>query len=246
MTTVSQSDPGVLVDLLGETRALIVERLRRQAHSVPELAAELGLTEVAVRRQVQVLERDGLVDAETVRKPGRGRPVAHYTLTDKARRLYPDGSAAFAKELLTFLEEEHGRAALLGFLRWRQQRQGARYAEALAAAEPEDHEASATVLAELLSEDGFLSEVETVTDEDGRTYLELRQGHCAIKDVAEEHPEVCAYEAALFQKLLGGKLSRRQTIAGGAQACVCHLTPATELQSITAQRSGAIHDGNKG
>lgn len=250
MTTVPHSDADALVDLLGETRARIVDRLRRGARSVPELAAELGLTEVAVRRHVVVLDRDGLLSAETVRKPGRGRPVACYALTDKARRLYPDGSAAFANELLTFLEEEHGRPALLGFLRWRQERQGARYAAALAQAHPADHEEAATALAGLLSDDGFLSEVATVTDGEGRTHLELRQGHCAIKDVAEEHPEVCAYEAALFQKLLGGKLSRRQTIAGGADACVCHLTAAGEdpetTTTTTTQRSGAIHDGNQG
>jgi hypothetical protein len=31
---------------------------------------------------------------------------------------------------------------------------------------------------------------------------------------------------ALFQQLVGGKLSRRQTIAGGAGECVCHIAPA--------------------
>jgi predicted ArsR family transcriptional regulator len=59
--------------------------------------------------------------------------------------------------------------------------------------------------------------------------LRLVQRHCAIEDVAREHPEICAHEAAAFARVLGGdvRLSRRQTIAGGATACVCTVTPAS-------------------
>jgi predicted ArsR family transcriptional regulator len=79
-----------------------------------------------------VLERDGLVGAGSVRRDGPGRPSASYGLTDKALRLFPDRSGEFANELLSYLEEEHGRGALLGFLRWRQAQQGSRYAAGLA------------------------------------------------------------------------------------------------------------------
>jgi predicted ArsR family transcriptional regulator len=65
--------------------------------------------------------------------------------------------------------------------------------------------------------------------------LQLRQDHCAIKAVAEEHPELCAYEASTFRKLLGAKLSRRQTIAGGADACICHITPIPDDNGATSQ-----------
>ena len=58
---------------------------------------------------------------------------------------------------------------------------------------------------------------------EGATMLELRQEHCAIADVARDHPELCAYEAAMFQRVLGASVSRRETIAGGANACVCTI-----------------------
>lgn len=214
-------ESATLVDLLGDTRASIVDLLRRQAQSVADLAGQLDLSEVAVRRHLQVLERDGLVDAETVRRDGPGRPRACYTLTPRAERLFPDNSAQLANELLAYLEEEHGREALLGFIRWRAQRQGGRYAEALAVARPGNEVGR---LAELLSDDGYLAEAEQVESADGRTVLELTQGHCAIKDVAEAHPEICAYETQLFSQLLGANVTREQTIAGGAPACVCHIT----------------------
>lgn len=111
-----------LVGLLGESRGRIVEALRRTPHSVGELAELIGVSEVAVRRHLSVLERDGLVAAETVRRTGPGRPCAKYHLTDRGRRLFPDQSAQFACELLEFLEEEHGRSAVLRFYQWRQNR----------------------------------------------------------------------------------------------------------------------------
>ena len=71
-----------------------------------------------------------------------------------------------------------------------------------------------------LSDDGFAARV--TAGADGRT-LTLLQSHCAIEGIAREHPEICAHEAALFTRVLGTKVSRRDTIAKGAAACVCHI-----------------------
>ncbi|HWB70650.1 MAG TPA: ArsR family transcriptional regulator [Egibacteraceae bacterium] len=228
-----------LVDLLGDTRGKVVDLLRAQTRSVAELAEQLEISEVAVRRHLQVLERDGLVDAETVRRDGPGRPGARYGLTDRARRLFPDRSAEFASELMDFLQREYGRSALLQFLRWRQEQQARRYGEAMAAAGPSSHQEQVAQLAHLLSDDGFLSTVTPVTAPDGATVLQLQQQHCAIREVARQHPEVCAYEAALFQRLLGAKVSRRQTIAGGASECICNITEKTT--STSSPNPGAHH-----
>jgi predicted ArsR family transcriptional regulator len=210
-----------LVDLLGETRAQVVEALRGTTRTVAQLAGTLGVSDVAVRRHLQVLERDGLVRAETVRRDGPGRPSQSYALTDRARRLFPDRTAELANELLDYLEEAHGRRALLAFLRWRQARQGERYAGAIASGD--DLAGRVDRLAGLLTEDGFLSNATAVDVPEGATTLELRQEHCAIADVARDHPELCAYEAAMFQRVLGANVSRRETIAGGANACVCTI-----------------------
>ena len=129
---------GHLVGLLGESRGRIVEALRRTPHSVGALAELIGVSEVAVRRHLSVLERDGLVTAETVRRSGPGRPCAMYHLTDRGRRLFPDQSAQFACELLEFLEEEHGRSAVLRFFQWRQNRHPGRSGAGLAGLMGED------------------------------------------------------------------------------------------------------------
>lgn len=212
-----------LLDLLGGTRAQVVDLLCTRRRSVAELASALEVSEVAVRRHLQGLERDGLVQGETVHRGGRGRPGTVYGLTDKALKLFPDRSAQLANDLLDYLEEAYGRPAVRAFLRWHADRQGERYAAALQAC-GDDPAQRAEQLARLLTEDGFCSDVTAVSTPEGATVLQLRQGHCAVKEVAEAHPELCAYEAALFKRLLGTKLSRRQTIAAGDGECICHIS----------------------
>ena len=231
VTTTTPADLG-LVALLGDSRARLVQLLRTEPAPVSRIAEALEMSEVAVRHHLQILERDGFVSAETVRGKGRGRPSSQYALTDNARRLFPDNSAELANELLDYLGDEHGRSELQRFLRWRAERHAGRYAQALDGAETTGERVER--LAEVLSTDGFASSAQTVTTPDGATVLELRQDHCAIKAVAEQHPELCAYEASTFKNLLGAKLSRRQTIAGGADACVCHITPVDMNDDIGA------------
>ncbi len=210
-----------LVDLLGATRAAIVEQLRDAPRSVAALADALGLSEVAVRRHLGVLAEDGLVAGETARRHAPGRPARHYRLTDRARRLFPDRTGEFASELLSYLREREGADAVEAFLRWRQARVRARYAAVLAEAGG-DRAARVERLAELLTEDGFTSHVTPSQDGEQPT-LTLTQGHCAIREVAEAHPEVCRTEAQMFEDLLGVGVSRERTLARGASHCVCEI-----------------------
>lgn len=222
------TDPGPLLDLLGDARARIVEDLQRQPMTAAEVAGSLAISPAAARRHLTILEGDGLVQSETVRDGSMGRPHERWSLAARGRRLFADRSAEFAAELLAHVESTFGRSAVLAFLRDRADQQADRYAAEIA--EIEDPADRARHLARVLSEDGFAARVE-----DGRDArsLTLLQSHCAIEGIAREHPEVCAHEAASFRRLLGAadrqvKVSRRETIATGASACVCHIElPAT-------------------
>ncbi|MFP4634805.1 MAG: helix-turn-helix transcriptional regulator [Nitriliruptoraceae bacterium] len=219
-----------LTMLLGECRAAIVEHLRRVGEAtVAELAAELDISEVATRRHLGVLLDEGLVVARTVPQ-GRGRPPAHYQLTDAADRLFPHHYDRFASEALDFLADTHGRDGLRSFLRWRLERQVEDLQRVVTA---EDLHERLEQLAEALSEAGFDASI----GPNGEGFT-LTQEHCAIYDVAREHPEVCAYEAAAFSRVLGQdvSLSRRQTLADGSTACVCTIQPR-DAMSASAPRS---------
>ncbi|TVP67812.1 MAG: ArsR family transcriptional regulator [Nitriliruptor sp.] len=208
-----------LVSLLGEQRASIVEHLRRHDEAtVAELAELLQISEVAVRRHLAVLAGEDLITSEAV-GGARGRPAARYRLTRAAGRLFPHRYDHFATEVLDFLDAHHGRDGLLAFLRWRVDREVDGLRDAVTA---EDLHTRLQQLADALSDAGF----EASVSEEGESFT-LVQDHCAIYDVAKDHPEVCAYEAATFSKVLGGdvQLSRRQTLAGGSAACVCTVRP---------------------
>jgi predicted ArsR family transcriptional regulator len=177
----------------------------------------LALSEVAVRRHLALLETEELILGETVRRGGPGRPGTVYRTTDRAARLFPDGTADFANELLDYLEDRLGPGAVQDFLRWRQARVAERYAGELSALESQGERVE--TLADLLTEDGFPSLIEAV---DGSN-LALTQGHCAIREVAQAHPEICQLEAEMFEDLLGVAVSRERTLALGASQCVCEI-----------------------
>jgi predicted ArsR family transcriptional regulator len=217
--TAAPSQARSLVSLLGEQRAAIVEELRRAGdRSVAQLAEHLEISEVATRRHLTVLEEDGLATAEVVNQ-GRGRPAARWSLTGDARRLFPNRYDALAGEMLTFLADTQGREGVRAYLRWRLEREAASLRDSVTA---EDLHERLEQLADALSAAGYDASV--TPDGEGFT---LTQDHCAIYDVAKDHPEMCAYEAATFSKVLGRdvSLSRRQTLAGGSDACVCCVTP---------------------
>lgn len=218
--SVSDRDTSVsFVGLLGEARATIVRRLRREpGRTVAELADGLGVSTVAARRHLAILEQEGLVTSTSVNQ-GRGRPVQRWDLTDAAGHLLPHRYDAFAAELLAFLVERHGPDGFREFLRWRMEREVAGLSEVVTA---EGLHERLDQLSAVLSRAGFDASVQ----QDGPVFT-LIQGNCAIEDVAREHPEVCAYEAASFSKVLGRdvSISRRSTMASGAHECVCTVAP---------------------
>lgn len=208
-----------VVSLLGDQRGSIVRFLQHTPDAtVRDVAELLDVSEVAARRHLAMLVDEGFVDVRE-HADGPGRPAKRYRLTEQARRLFPQRYAQMADELLTFITTQQGRDGLRAYLRWRLEQQTATLGEQVTA---DDLPGRLRQLAGALSEEGFDA---TVT-EDGNGFL-LTQEHCAIYDVAREHPEMCTYEAATFSKVLGSdvQLSRRETMAAGSSACVCCVTP---------------------
>ncbi|MFN2449297.1 MAG: helix-turn-helix domain-containing protein, partial [Candidatus Baltobacteraceae bacterium] len=71
------------------TRGRIVDELRRRrTASAVDLAGVFGLSPNAIRQQLVVLERDGLVAERSVRR-GKTKPTYEFSLTSDAERLFP-------------------------------------------------------------------------------------------------------------------------------------------------------------
>ena len=71
------------------TRGKIVGALReRRSASAFDLAEQFGLSPNAIRQQLVILERDGLIAGRSVRR-GRTKPTVEYSLTQEASRYFP-------------------------------------------------------------------------------------------------------------------------------------------------------------
>jgi len=81
----------------GAVRGQIIGLLRRRERSVDELAGELGVTDNAVRAQLQTLERERVVHPARIRRSGTiGKPATMYAIHPEAEALL---SAAYAPVL---------------------------------------------------------------------------------------------------------------------------------------------------
>lgn len=96
-----------ILDLLGESRGTILQGLLGQELTAKHLAAELNMSETAVRSQLETLESQGFVRSRFERSGGRGRPRKLYTLTPAGQEAFPRRYEVLLSALIdTMLESE--------------------------------------------------------------------------------------------------------------------------------------------
>lgn len=194
------------------------------------LAERLGLTTAAVRRHLDALVSDGLIEEREPRTPahrGRGRPAKVFAITDSGRDSFPQAYDDLAASALRFLAEHGGEQAVADFARNRVAELEARYRPIVDAA-PADRRAEA--LAEALSADGYAATARTTAATRGAAAPgpaaigeQLCQHHCPVAHVAEQFPQLCEAETEVFAKLLGSHVQRLATIAHGDGVCTTHI-----------------------
>jgi predicted ArsR family transcriptional regulator len=203
----------------GTTRREILDALRRSTGlTADQLAENLNLTAMAVRKHLAALQTEGLLVARVERRPV-GRPVHRYALAPAAQEAFPQQYQDLTIELLDDLRSIDGGAKVDLLFRRRAERAYERLAPAVAERPlPEQ----LGLIAEYLDEQGFLADWEATTDGD---YL-LREHNCAIYGVAQCTPEACACELDLIQRLLPDTtIARERRIVDGDSYCCYRLRP---------------------
>jgi predicted ArsR family transcriptional regulator len=204
--------------LLKESRSAIVELLKtRGALSAEELAAELAVSKVGVRRHLSLLESDGLVCYEAERRE-RGRPRYVYRLTAKANCLFPRSYDEFARDVLAQIEREFGADGLRKVLCGRADELIESLRQALDGLTFDER---VRRLAEIVSEKGYLAEARRLKDGSFR----LRQRNCPVENVAVSHPQVCQEEMRVYSEALQCEVVRECRIADGAEVCEFRVLP---------------------
>ncbi|MCE9621434.1 MAG: MarR family transcriptional regulator [Actinomycetia bacterium] len=208
-------------DLSGAKRR-IIERLKRaESTTAPELAAEFGLTDTAIRQHLEALESAELVERVNAPSAGRGRPPVHWRLAPSASSLFADRHGDLSVELIASIRSALGEDALGQVVRERAARQLATYRSAL--------KGSASVadrvqrIARLRTAEGYLAEAVESGDD-----ITLVEHHCPIRDAADSCAGLCSAELDLFQRALGTDVvvAREQHLLDGGQRCAYRVTLA--------------------
>ncbi|MEU0672434.1 metalloregulator ArsR/SmtB family transcription factor [Streptomyces sp. NPDC006172] len=208
--------------------------------TVTELAGRLGLTPAAVRRHLDALVADDVVEAREQRVYGartRGRPAKVFALTDCGRDAFDQSYDKLAADALRWIQERFGGdEAVVAFARARIAEQAAAYREAVESAAPE-HRTEA--LAKALSADGYAATARSAPlPQKGE---QLCQHHCPVAHVAEKFPQLCEAETEIFSQLLGTHVQRLATIAHGDGVCTTFIPKIshTDHRSQNASASTA-------
>lgn len=198
---------------LGESQQKILTHLKRRGSStIPAMAAELGLNVETIRTHLSALGSDGLTQRVGSRRSGPGRPEILYGLTDAAEECFPNRERDILHQLITYLERDGEHEIVNQFFVEHVDR---RRATALARVDGLKGEARLQEVARILTEDGFMAEVQT--DERGRRVLRL--AHCPVRELVNVTRAPCAAELTLVQELVGEHLVRVSYRPTGDRAC---------------------------
>ena len=196
------------------------------------LAERLDLTPAAVRRHLDHLADDGVVEARVQRvygSRGRGRPARVFALTETGRDHFDQKYDDLAVDALRFLEETQGEEAVLAFARRRVEFIERDYERATA----EDPDLTPSeALARVLSAEGYAASVRRLPVGD-----QLCQQHCPVSHVAHEFPQLCEAETEAIGRVLGTHVQRLATIAHGDGVCTTCI-PVSTSSTTEQERNG--------
>ena len=184
------------------------------------LSQRLSLTPAGIRRHLDLLVADGILEARDPRvgsTRGRGRPSKVFLMTDEGRSQFEHTYDDLAVAALKFMAAQSGDHLVTAF----------------AESRAEDIERKATpylakrtkkidALASFLTEQGYAASVEK-----RGTGEEICQHHCPIAHVAAQYPQLCEAETQAFSRLLGTHVQRLATIAHGDGVCTTYIPQLT-------------------
>lgn len=196
-------------------RGRIVEELRRRkSASAVDLAKVFGLSPNAIRQQLVVLERDGLVVEQSVRR-GPTKPTHEFSLTKDGEKLFPQHYDKMLGAVLREVRAQHGETGIAALFEGISKRTVAKARERVTAT---DTAGRLGQLTEVLREGGVVADYSLI--EGG---FELREHNCPYSAVAKENPEVCSVIHQVLQETIGGTHVQTESLATGGTQCKFEL-----------------------
>jgi predicted ArsR family transcriptional regulator len=173
---------------------------------------------MGVRRHLDALESEGLVETTECTRRARGRPASGWRLSATGLELFPRRYDTIALDVLEDVAEQVGPGAVAAVFERRTEKMVNEYEDALA--DRHTLEERVAGLTQIRDDAGYLAEMSA--DADGS--LVLTENNCAVHRVAEHHPAVCAMELTLIRRVLGPDVEvtrTAHTMAGDAVCSYC-------------------------
>jgi predicted ArsR family transcriptional regulator len=184
------------------------------------LSKRLALTPAGIRRHLDLLVADGILEARDPRvgsTRGRGRPSKVFLMTDEGRSQFEHTYDDLAVAALKFMAAHSGDHLVTAFAESRAEDIERKAAPFLA-----KRTKKIDALASFLTEQGYAASVEK-----RGTGEEICQHHCPIAHVAAQYPQLCEAETQAFSRLLGTHVQRLATIAHGDGVCTTYIPQLT-------------------
>ena len=201
---------------LPSTKQNILQALLKQDRATAgQLAQALNLSTQAIRRHLNELSADRLIEYHSVQQ-GMGRPQHLYQLSSDGRdRLSPQKYSEFAVNFLDTLAETVGKEQVSKVLEKQWQRKAAEYRDRLGKGNLKQR---INKLVQLRQEEGYMAEVYQPSPQ--QKEFVLVEHNCAISDVAESYPSICGHELEMFAAVLPDCIVQRtQWINNGEHRC---------------------------
>ena len=181
--------------------------------TIMELAGELNITEMAVRRHIQTLERDKLI-LSSIKKQTMGRPSKIYQLAENGENYFPKKYKDFSLDLLKGLKDAGQEQLIQDILMKRSEKLLEKYR-----VEPHNGTFMERLhhLKRIQEAEGYMPKVEKENET-----IHLKELNCPYVELAKEFPQICQSEQAFIQKYIGGDLTPLSSMAEG-HTC-CHYT----------------------
>ena len=202
------------------TRERILAHLKRQpGQGVEALTGVIGLAPMTIRQHLDKMMVDGLIEAQTERRP-IGRPANVYFLTAHGEERFPrayDRLAGLLLDEMSITVAEVGARRATGeetreeLLQRIACRAAMPHLGRLEGLDPSQRWQAVTDI--LHHESGF-----TELEKRGTAY-ELREYNCIYQRVAESHNDVCTFHTRYVGELMGQAVELVSCKCSGADAC---------------------------
>lgn len=211
----------LISDPHGSGRERILFLLKTKGpQTAARMSSELGVTTMAIRQHLAVLEGEKLAEFTNERRKV-GRPARVWRLTSKANDRFPDSHSELAVEMLQAIQGAFGEDGLERLTEERIRQQTLSYGSRMPGPDAPIEERVAT-LARIRREEGYMAEWRR-----GRNgTIKLVENHCSIANAARICPKLCASELSLFRALLGDdvRIDRVEHFLSGDRCCAYRIT----------------------